>query len=102
METIKITTDDGKIYSYIVDQSGGTEGYSMYTSPITSPVECIPKIITKKMTKETYFMSKDLESLRFCNITEEELVGKYFDKDGYIYYTVGGKLYRFYMKIIYF
>jgi len=102
METFEVTTDDGKIYSYNIDRSGDTGGYSMYTSPITSPIISVPKIITKEILGETYLMSRDYKSLKFCNIEKDVLVGKYFDNDGYIYYTTGGQLYRFAMKLVYF
>jgi len=60
-------------------------GYSMYTSPITSPIVSVPKIITKEILDEVYLMSKDCKSLKFCNIEKDALIGKYFDYDGYIY-----------------
>jgi len=44
-----------------------------------------------------------MDDFKFCNIGIEELIGKYYDKDGFTYYTNDDiQIYRFFLKIKYF
>jgi hypothetical protein len=81
MGTFKATTEDGRKYSYQIDQSGNTIGYNVYTDPITAPIESILKLITGEILKKIYLAGKEFQSLKQCNLTKEELIGKYFDRD---------------------
>jgi hypothetical protein len=102
VKTYKITADDGKIFSYTVDKSSDTSGYSMYTSQIISPINSRLKIITSEMIREIYLMSEELMELEQCNLDKEALIGKYFDSDGNIYYTVDDQVYKFTLTLKYF
>jgi hypothetical protein len=99
---MEIMADDGKIFSYMVDESGDNSGYSMYTSQIVSPINSKLKNITPEMIKEIYLMGKDSIALRECNLSKEELIGKYFDRDGNIYYTLDEQVYKFALTLKYF
>jgi len=58
------------------------------------------KVITDKELTLINFKSRDLkEQLDFCNLNKKDLIGKYFDKDGNVIYTVGTEYYMFTLRI---
>lgn len=102
MDIFEISTDNGEKYNYYLDQSNNTTGYSMYTLPIVNKIESTLKIITKKIIDEIYLTGKDYNAIIQCNMEKEDLIGKYFDKDGFVYFSNGNQLNKFNMKIKYF
>ena len=102
MESTQITTDNNKIFYYFINTHSDTTGYSMYTVPIISPIQSPLKIITRKIVNEIYLMSNDYKQLEQCNLVKDDLVGKYFDRDGYIYYPINAQIYKFNIKLKYF
>jgi len=95
-----IRTDDGKEYNYSIDTD--PNGYGIGTCPITEKINSDLKIIKRGDITEKDFTKKELRDLFDCNLSIEDLVDKYYDKDGWIYYSGDSEIYRFYLKIKYF
>jgi hypothetical protein len=58
------------------------------------------KVITAKEISAINFNSKTLnKKLSFCNLNKEDLLGKYYDKDGNIIYQAGAEFYMFDIRI---
>lgn len=73
---------------------------SMYTVHDAVIDKAKLKVITDKELSLINFKSKALkEQLYFCNLGKEDLIGKYFDKDGNVIYTVGSDYYMFTLRI---
>jgi hypothetical protein len=96
-----IKADDGKEYNYFIDTNPNMLGYSLATCPITEKINSDLKII-KRDDLEKGFSKKELSNLLDCNFGIEDLVDKYYDKDGFIYYNINSEIYRFYLKMKYF
>lgn len=58
------------------------------------------KVITEKEFSAINFKSKPLQKqLDFCNLNDEDLLGKYYDKDGNVIYQAGSDLHMFDLRI---
>ena len=98
-KTMKIKADDNNLYDYYIDKSVDTTGYSMYTAPISTTINSLLKTITIELLSKIIISNKEIIKLELCNLSKEELIGKYFDCDGYIYYNINNQLYRYNLKI---
>jgi len=94
-----IKADDGKEYNYNIDTNPDTSGYGIGTCPITEEINSVIKLIKRGDITEKAFTKKELDDLFCCNLGIEDLVDKYYDKDGFIYYNIDDVIYRFYLKI---
>lgn len=102
MGKMKIKTDDGKVFNYTVDKNPCLLGYSIGTCPITEEIASDLKMINETDMSEIIITKKEMKDSQCCNIGKEELIGKYYDKNGFIYYELDDHIYRFYLKINYF
>ena len=102
MVKLTIKADDGKEFNYSIDTDPNMLGYSIATCPITEKINSDLKIIKRGDIAEKEFTKKELKDLYYCNLGIEGLIGKYYDKDGFIYYNSGSEIYRFFLKIKYF
>jgi hypothetical protein len=102
MDKMTIKADDGKEFNYSIDTDPNMLGYSIATCPITEEINSDLKLIRKGDITEKEFTKKELKDLYYCNLGIEDLIGKYYDKDGFIYYDGDSEIYRFYLKIKYF
>jgi len=101
MDKMTIKADDGNEFDYFIDPNPYMLGYGIGTCPITEKINADLKIIRKSDFTEKDFTKKELEDLYYCNLGIESLIGKYYDKDGFIY-DGGSAIYRFCLKIKYF
>jgi hypothetical protein len=92
MDKMTIKADDGNEFDYFIDPNPYMLGYSIATCPITEKINSDLKIIKRGDITEKNFTKKELE----------DLIGKNYDKDGYIYYNGGSGINRFFLKIKYF
>ena len=99
MVKMTIKADDGNEFNYSIDTD--PNGYGIGTCPITEKINSGLKIIRRSDFTEKDFTKKELEDLYYCNLGIESLIGKYYDKDGFIYYG-DSEIYRFCLKIKYF
>ena len=97
-----IKTDDGNEYYYTVDTNPYMLGYSISTYPITKEIDSELKLINENNIIGDIFTKKEIKELKYCNMDIKELVGKYYDKYGNIYYSDNKEIYRFSLKIKYF
>ena len=97
-----IKADDGKEFDYFIDPNPNMLGYSIATCPITEKINSDLKIIKRGDITEKKFTKKELKDLYYCNLGIEDLIGKYYDKDGFIYYNGGSGINRFDLKIKHF
>jgi len=98
-----IKADDGKEFNYTIDTDPNAYGaYSIGTCPITEKINSDLKIIRKNDINEKDFSKKELKDMYYCNLGIESLIGKYYDKDGFIYYNLDSEIYRFFLKTKYF
>ena len=102
MEHLKIKTDDGKEYNYFIDKISNFGYYSIGTCPITEKIDSDLKKIIEVDVAEMVITKKEMKDAYCCNIGKEALIGKYYDKNGFIYYEFDNCIYRFFLKIIYF
>lgn len=99
---MKIKTDDGKIFEYSIDKNPNLLGYSLATCPITEIIGSDLKKIKDSDMEEFVLTKKETKDSYCCNIGEKDLVGNYYDKNGFIYYELDNHIYRFLLKINYF
>jgi len=99
---MKIKTDDGKEFDYSVDKNPNLLYYSLATCPITEEIESDLKKIKDIDMTEMILSKKEMNDSYCCNIGREDLIGKYYDKNGFIYYELGNNIYRFFLKLSYF
>ena len=102
MGKMKIKTDDGKEFDYSIDENPDISGYGLGTCPITEEIESELKIIKDVDMKEMILSKKEMNDSYCCNIGKEDLIGKYYDKNGFIYYELNNNIGRFILKINYF
>ena len=102
MDKMTIKADDGNEFDYFIDPNPYMLGYGIGTCPITEKINSDLKIIRKSDFTEKDFTKKELEDLYYCNLGIESLIGKYYDKDGFIYYNLDSEIYRFFLKTKYF
>jgi hypothetical protein len=102
MGKMKIMTDDKKIFNYTVDKNPNLLGYSIATCPITEEITSDLKTIKEIDIAKIILTKKEIKDLNCCNIGIENLIGKYYDKNGFIYYEIHNQIYRFFLKINYF
>jgi len=102
MDNFKIKTDDGKELNYTVDKNPYLLGYSIATCPVTEKIDSDLKKIKDIDVAEMVITKKEMKDSYCCNIGKEDLIGKYYDKNGFIYYELDNCIYRFYLKINYF
>jgi hypothetical protein len=77
-------------------------GYNMYTVP-SSINKSELRVITKEHLQELTLTVKEKECMELdCNIDKYDLIGKYFDKSGNIYYLIGKQMNQFKLRIGYF
>ena len=102
MGKMKIIADDGKIYVYFVDKNPCAFGYSMATLPITEKIASKICVIDSNGIASNELQNElDEEAiLPFRDTTD--LIGKYYDKDGYIYYSIDKAIYRYKLRLKYF
>jgi len=100
MDKMTIKADDGKEFNYSIDTD--PNGYGIGTSPINEQINSDLKIIKRGDIAEKEFTKKEVKDLYYCNLGIEDLIGKYYDKDGFIYYNIDSEIYRFFLKIKYF
>jgi len=97
-----ITTDDGKEFNYDVDKNSDTSGYGIGICPITDVIDSDLKKINDTDVAKMVITKKEMNDLFCCNIGNEDLIGKYYDKNGFIYFESGNQIHRFILKINYF
>jgi len=97
-----IKTDDGKKFDYFIDKIHNFGYYSIGTCPITEEIDSDLKKIKDNDMTEIVINKKEMKDAYCCNIGKEDLIGKYYDKNGFIYYELDNNIYRFYLKINYF
>jgi len=97
-----IKTDDGKEFTYSIATNPDTSGYGIGTCPIIEKIDSDLKTIRKSNIIEKNLTKKELKDMSCCNLGIDNLVGKYYDKDGFIYFCNGDVIYRFPLKIKYF
>jgi len=98
----EIATDDGKVFHYTVDNFSDFSGYGIGIIPITEEIKGrLLKIKPNDMDK-IKLSKKETSDLVRCNITIEDLVGKYYDTKGNIYYYNDTHINRFLLNINYF
>jgi hypothetical protein len=102
MDNFIIKTDEWKEFNYIVDKNPNLLGYSIATCPITERIDSDLKKINDIDVAEMVITKKEMKDSYCCNIGKEDLIGKYYDKNGFIYYEFGTFIYRFFLKINYF
>jgi len=92
----------GKEFEYSVDENPDISGYSLGTCPITEEIKSDLKRIKDVDITEMILSKKEINDSHCCNIGREDLIGKYYDKNGFIYYEFYNNIYRFFLKINYF
>jgi hypothetical protein len=100
---MKIISNDGQSYQYSVDKNPYAEmGYSLATMPITEKISSKICLIEAGdiSNKELLDEMDEIEIWPVNNM--EDMVGKYYDKDGFIYYCIENTLYRFRLQLNYF
>jgi hypothetical protein len=74
-------------------------GYNMYTIPNKIHISEL-KAITKKHIENLILRKKEKEDMEIlCNMNTNDLVGKFFDKNGNIYYETERQINQFTLKI---
>jgi len=99
METNKIKSDNGKEFYYNIDKNPNLLGYSIATCPIIEEIGSDLKTIKETDITKLNLTKKENNDLNCCNMGIEDLIGKYYDKYGYIYYEADNQIYRFFLKI---
>jgi hypothetical protein len=78
-------------------------GYSNYTIPNNSIKESELKIIKKEHLQKLVLREKEQKDMEIlCNMDKNDLIGKYFDKDGNIYFITDKQINKFTLNIKYF
>ena len=95
----KIKTNENTILDYYIDDNPNELGYSISTCPITEEINSNLKKIEK--IDNLVLTQNETKDLFFCNIGMEDLIGKYYDKNGFIYYELNNQVFRFKLKIKY-
>jgi len=99
MEKYSIKTDAGNEYFYYIDQIGDITSYGIGISPITDEINC-DLIEIQSIDLDKIILSKnEIRDLNYCNMDIIDLIGKYFDKNGYVYYSSNENINRFSFKI---
>jgi len=109
---MKITAEDGIVYEYHVDKNSYELGYSLATMPITEKIKSKLFPLTnndiqqlEKYNDEDYeqeFGNDDEFSFEIWPLSTENMVGNYYDKDGFLYYFIEHQLYKFKFRLNYF
>jgi len=102
MGKMKIKTDDEKEFEYSIDENPDISGYGLGICPITEEIKSDLKIIKDVDITEMTLSKKEMNDSYCCNIGREDLIGKYYDKNGFIYYELDNNISRFFLKINYF
>ena len=101
MESREIDSDDGRTFTYNVDNAYPASGlgYSMYTCPITTSINGSLKKITNYEIDKLVITNNEKKDMVMCNLAKSSLVGKYYDGNGFVYYAIGETIYRFCLKL---
>jgi hypothetical protein len=97
---MKIIAEDNKEYDYCIEQNG--IGYSISTIPIQEEIKSKLFVINYDDIGNEELLKQNKKIIESINIGIEELVGKYYDKNGFIYYNIESTIYRFILKLTYF
>jgi hypothetical protein len=89
---------EGKLFEYNIEKPESINSYGIGTIPITSKINEL-RILQKEYILKNEFTKNEYNQLAYCNLDENELVGKYIDKNGCIYFNVENKIYKFNLKI---
>jgi hypothetical protein len=95
----KIKTTDGKVFKYLIDSASNAFGYGIGDMPITEKIDSVLVPITEQDIRNISVTSREAEDLDCCNLNLDLLVGKYFDKDGFVYYNTDDTIYRFCLRL---
>lgn len=88
--------------SICIPQLGCSIGYNMYTVPNSVNVWEL-KSIKKEHLKNLTLSKKEKEDMEIlCNMDINDLIGKFFDKNGNIYYETKNQMNQFTLRINYF
>jgi len=99
---MKIKSDDGKELEYSIDENPDISGYGIGTCPITEEIKSDLKKILDVDIKKMVLSKKEIIDAYCCNIGKEDLIGKYYDINGFIYYEFNNIINRYFLKISYF
>jgi hypothetical protein len=110
---MKIITEDGFKYEYYIDKNPNELGYSLATFPIIEKINSKLFLILDADIKylnecnsnsdyESIYGDDDEYSSEIWPVSIEELVGKYYEKDGFVYYNLENHLYKFRFRLNYF
>jgi hypothetical protein len=102
MERLSIKTSDGEDVYYTLDPTADDTGFGLGTIPITEKINSKLYIIKEEDLSKLSLTDKERKYLDYCNIGIENLSGKYYDKEGFIYYGLGNQIHRFMMKLVFF
>jgi hypothetical protein len=91
----------GRVYNYDIF-TGSYYDCSIGTTPIREAIDSNLRVIEKDDVENMPLTKKLINDLCLVNLSENSLVGKLYDKNGFIYYNVGCEIYKFYLKINYF
>jgi hypothetical protein len=110
---MKITAEDSLIYEYHIDKNPNELGYSLATMPITEKIKSklfpVSNTDIKRLKEyelndnyELKYGNDDEYSFEIWPVSIEELIGKYYDKNGFVYYNLENQLYKFRFNLNYF
>jgi hypothetical protein len=110
---MKIITEDGFEYEYYIDKNPNELGYSLATFPIIKKINSklflimeidvqFLKEYNSNSNYESIYGDDDEYSSEIWPVDIDELVGKYYDKDGFVYYNLENQLYKFRFRLNYF
>ena len=101
-EMVKMTvkTNDGNEFHYTLDTVHSLIGHGMANCPIEKIIDSDLKIINEDVIKNLIVTKNELNTMFLCNMDISNLLGKYYDKNGFVYYTINNnQIYRFDFKI---
>lgn len=94
--------EQDRIYTYHINTNQYME-FSIGTQPINSLIDSDLYKIELNDIEKIKLLKKEKKALEFCNLTEEDLINKYYDKHGNIYYCLdNNEIYKFDLMIKYF
>jgi len=98
----KLFDKENNIYKYYIDDTFQYNEYSLGTQPIFSLIESDLLEVESYDIDKIKLTKKEEKALDYCNLEKENLIGKYYDKHGNIYYCLNNKeIYRFDVQIKY-
>jgi hypothetical protein len=102
MERLPIKTFDGEDVYYTLDPNADDTGLGLGTIPITDMIVSRLACIAADDLHYITLSKKEQNDLSACNLSVNDLMGKYFDKSGFIYFREDKEIYKFALQIVYF